>query len=252
MRVRVIAPVVTIGVSPSAVTDLSTAARPDDQLEVVFLDSGPASIESEFDEAVAVPDTIAKAIQAEKNGASAIMINCMGDPGVKPCREAVSIPVLGPLETACHIAASLGHKFSVVTVLDRIIPMMENLITSYGLSSKLASIRAVDIPVLDLDKDKDRMVKALVEQSQVAVEQDRADVIIFGCTGMSGVAKAVEEGLREKGYQVPVIDPAVLAIKVAEVLVDMGLSHSKRTYPYPPKKLIVGYNNITSLISEVH
>ena len=40
---------------------------------------------------------------------------------------------------------------------------------------------------------------------------------------------------------VPVIDPAILAVKIAEALVDTGLSHSKRTYPHPPEKEIVGY-----------
>jgi len=40
---------------------------------------------------------------------------------------------------------------------------------------------------------------------------------------------------------VPVIDPAKLAFKIAEALADMGLSHSKRTYPTPPQKEIVGY-----------
>jgi hypothetical protein len=33
----------------------------------------------------------------------------------------------------------------------------------------------------------------------------------------------------------------MLAVKVAEAFADMGLSHSKRTYPVPPEKEIVGY-----------
>lgn len=247
MHVVVITPITTREFADSIVESLAGAARPDDHLEHILIDQGPASIESEFDEALAIPDTIAKAIEAEKQGASALVINAMIDPAVKPCREAVSIPVLGPLETSCHVAASLGRKFSVVTVLDRIIPIMENRISSYGLASRLASIRAVDIPVLDLDEDKGHLVRDLLEQSQLAVEQEGADVIVLGCTGFSGVAKSIEEGLRGKGYHVPVIDPPVLTIKVAEVLVDMGLSHSKRAYPNAPKKLIVGYNNITSL-----
>jgi len=38
-----------------------------------------------------------------------------------------------------------------------------------------------------------------------------------------------------------VIDPPILALKIAEVLADMRLSHSKRTYPAPPEKEIIGY-----------
>jgi allantoin racemase len=59
---------------------------------------------------------------------------------------------------------------------------------------------------------------------------------------MMGLAGDVTSGLEEQGIaDVPVIDPAVLAVKIAEVLVDTGLSHSKRTYPRPPEKEIVGY-----------
>jgi hypothetical protein len=33
----------------------------------------------------------------------------------------------------------------------------------------------------------------------------------------------------------------MLAFKLAEALAGMGLSHSKRTYPQPPEKEIIGY-----------
>ena len=59
---------------------------------------------------------------------------------------------------------------------------------------------------------------------------------------MIGLAGEVKKGLVEQGIvDVPVIDPGILAVKVAEALADLGLSHSKRTYPTPPEKLIVGY-----------
>jgi len=40
---------------------------------------------------------------------------------------------------------------------------------------------------------------------------------------------------------VQVIDPAILAFKIAEALAGMGLSHSKRSYPTPPEKERIGY-----------
>lgn len=48
---------------------------------------------------------------------------------------------------------------------------------------------------------------------------------------MIGMAKALEEKLG-----VPVIDPAVAALKLAEILVDMKLTHSKVYFPKPPEK----------------
>jgi allantoin racemase len=38
---------------------------------------------------------------------------------------------------------------------------------------------------------------------------------------------------RELG--IPVLDPGLTAFKYAEMLVDLGLSHSKRAFPYNPR-----------------
>jgi allantoin racemase len=73
------------------------------------------------------------------------------------------------------------------------------------------------------------------------VTEDGADVIISGCTGMVGMAGKVEDGLKRRGItDVPAIDAAMLTSKIAEALADMGLSHSKRPCPAPPKKEAVG------------
>ncbi len=46
----------------------------------------------------------------------------------------------------------------------------------------------------------------------------------------TGLAKRVS---RELG--IPVLDPGVTAVKYAEMLVDLGLTQSKRAYPYNPR-----------------
>jgi allantoin racemase len=241
MKIRVIVPVITKEFEAMTLEEFSAAARPDTEVSVVSLDKGPASIESAYEEALAVPDVVAKIVQAENDGVGAVISDCMGDPGVEEAREMVSIPVIGPAETSMHIAAVLGHRFSVVTVLDRLIPAVHHRALSTGTVGQLASVRSVNIPVLELD-DHAKLLRALVNESVKAVREDGAHVIIFGCTGMAGLAKDVEEGLKRQGIaDVPVIDPAILALKVAEALADMGLSHSKRTYPAPPEKEVIGY-----------
>ena len=246
MKIRVVTPIITESFGPLILREFEAAARPDDEISNVFLDRGPASLESAYDDALAVPDTVAKVRQAEREGADAVIINCMADPGLKAAREVVSIPVIGPCEASMHLAAMLGHKFSVVTVLARAIPEFEDRARVYGLGDKLASVRSVEVPVLELERDRARLAELLVEQSIKAIEEDGAHVIVFGCTGMVGLAQEVQEGLAERGYEVPVIDPAKAALKVAEALVDLKLAHSKRTYPYPPEKEIVGYEEITA------
>jgi len=260
VEIRIVVPDVGKRFEAAARMGLSPAARSDTELSVVSLDRGPASIESRYEEALAVPDTIAKIVQAEKDGVDAVMVDCMQDVGVAEGREKVSIPVIGPAETAMHIAGMLGHKFSVIAALDRFIPIMHDRAVKTGQTERLASVRAVSMPVLDMPvesepgstcsiagaldgtDDQPSLLKALVDEAAKAVREDGAHVIVFGCAGMTGLAEAVEEGLRREGItDVPVLDPPILGLKIAEALAEMGLSHSKRTYPAPPQKEIVGY-----------
>jgi allantoin racemase len=241
MKVRIITPITTRGFTSA--DDFSAIVRPDTELSHIEIDHGPASIESEFDEMLATPATVARIAQAERDGMDAVVINCMGDPGMMAGREVVSIPVVGPCEATMHIAAMLGHTFSVITVLKSLRPIFENQAKVYGLRDKLASVRAVEIPVLELEDDRDRLVNALIDEAILAINEDGAHVMIFGCTGMLGAAEAVQRGLEARGYDgVPVIDSMVAAVKLAEALVDLGVRHSKRTWPFPPPKSIVGYD----------
>lgn len=242
MKIRVVTPITTPGFTEAA--DFEPLARPDTEVSQTNIDLGPASIESAFDEMLAVPDTVAKIMQAEREGVDAVVIDCMGDPGMDAGREATSLLVLGPAQTSMHVAALLGHRFSIVTVLDAVVPLLEDLAGKYGLADKLCSVRSVDIPVLELD-DHARLVSALAEESVKAVEEDGAHAIVFGCTGMRGCAAGLRATLAERGYPgIPVIDPVIAAFKVAEALVDLDLTPSGRTYPTPREKSIVGYDAV--------
>ncbi len=241
MKIRVVIPSITKEFESIGLEQYSPGARRDTEISVTLLDKGPASIESRYEETVAAPDIVKKIVEAEKDGMDAVIVDCMAEPGVQAAREVVSIPVIGTAETAMRVASMLGHRFSVITVLDRAIPRFERHGPRTGLSRQIASLRAVNIPVLEMH-NTGRLVKALTEQSAMAVREDGAHVIVFGCTGMSGLAGKVKQGLEDEGItDVPVIDPAIVAVKVAEALVDMQLSHSRKTYPNPPEKEIVGY-----------
>lgn len=238
--VQLITPVITKNIRQ--LDDVKVLERPDLEVRHALIDQGPASIESEYDEALCVPDTIVKAIEAEKNGAHAIVIDCMGDPGVAACREAVSIPVLGPCQTSMHVASSLSHSFAFVTVLERIRPLIHGLVAKYGLEKSYVSFRAVDIPVLEIHQDISKVNDALLQEALKAVREDKAESIVFGCTGFLGCVDKLKQGLSEQGIEVPLIDPVPLTIQVADALVKSGLSHSKITYPTPGVKEIAGFN----------
>jgi allantoin racemase len=237
--IHVITPIVTAGFRSA--DDFKLCCRPDLEVTSSYLEIGPASIESEFDEALSVPDTIRKAVEAERAGAHAIVIDCMGDPGLAACREAVSIPVLGPCQTAAHTAAMLGHKFSFITVLDRLRPMIDHIIAGYGLAGSYAAFESINIPVLDLFHDTDKLPVALADKARKTILQDHAGAIVLGCTGFLGLAGKIQHILAADGLHVPVIDPIPLTIRMADILVKSQLSHSKHVYPLPGEKVIAGY-----------
>jgi len=91
LKIRVVTPIITESFGPLILREFKAAARQDDEISNVFLDRGPASLESAYDDALAVPDTVAKVHEAEREGADAVIINCMADPGLKAAREVVSI-----------------------------------------------------------------------------------------------------------------------------------------------------------------
>lgn len=237
--IHIITPIITQGVR--SLDDVQPFLRPDMEVRHSLISSGPASIECSADEALSVPGILEQALAAEQAGASALIIDCMGDPGLEACRELVSIPVLGPAQTCMHYASMLGHHFAFITVLDRIKPLIDGLVARYGLQANYAGFGAIDIPVLEIEQRLDEVVDQLVTASLRSIESTRAGSIILGCTGFFGCAQAIAERLAAAGYAVPVLDPIPLTLHAADALVKTGLSHSKYVYPAPRRKPLGGY-----------
>ena len=231
--IYIINPIITKEFEERTLRESEAAASPDTQLQVVSIDKGPVSIECRYDEAIAVP-YILKKVKEIADRADAIIINCFGDPGVDTAREITGVPIIGPGTSSMALAQLLGHNFSVVTVLSRLGPIIEERAAKLG-TTKLVSVRAVDIPVLELE-DRAKAAEKLTKESVKAIEDDGAHVIVLGCTGMAGLAEQVKHELANQGYNVPVLDPAIVSLKIAEILVDMKISQSRLTYPPPPEK----------------
>jgi allantoin racemase len=197
-------------------------------------DRGPASIESLWEEYLSVPGFMEKAVELEREGFDAIVHGCFADPGVDAGRELVSIPVLGSGATSMLVAANLGHRFSVITVLENVVRPLENLARLTGIEPKLASVRQIGIPVLELNNDPDATFTRLIAMAERVIEDDRADVLVLGCGTLSFRAEELQAAVG-----VPVVNPLRVTLRMAELLVVSGLSHSKRSYPVPPKLAVL-------------
>lgn len=211
---------------------LNEWAFPGTEVRVLDVPTGPASIESAYEEMLAIPATLDLIMQCERDGYDAAIIGCFGDPGLEAARELVSMPVIGPCESAMLLAAGLGHRFSVLTIYDSLIAGQELLAVKAGVRAKLGSVRATNIPVLELMKDPAATRARLIEVAGACVKEDRADAILFGCMTMSFLDLAQEVS---EAVGVPAVNAGKAALKQAEALVSMGLAHSKTAFPTPAK-----------------
>ena len=214
------------------------------KLTFMHLQYGPASVESAVDEALAGPGVIDSAIQAETQGAQALVIDCMLDPALDAAREAVSIPVVGCGEAAMRTAAEAG-AFSVVTVLQRQERAFRELATRYGVADALKSVRGIGVSVLDLEKNADVSIEATTREARTAIDADGAKVIVFGCTGMLGYSLRVARGLGIDESRV--IDPLPHAIRKAHQLALDGATTDKHKYPPPEPKSVTGFTGWPAL-----
>ncbi len=227
MKILNVIPVPGLPVAKEISAFMAKALSEGNELVTVLTTYGPASIEGEYDEALAAPAVLDQCRSAADCGGA--FVNCFGDPGVRAARELLDIPVVGGFEPAMLLAMGLADRISIVTVLKNVIPMIRSNIIKAGFQERVASVRVVNIPVLELG-DFEVLIEAIYGQSKEAVEQDGAEAIVLGCTGMAGAAEAIRERLLENGYDVPVIDPTLAAVKLLEVYGRMGLKPSRLTY----------------------
>lgn len=215
-------------------------ARPDTEIIAVSPKSGPESIESMYDEALAQRGVLEEVKYGLKEEIDGFVIACFGDPALYAAREVSDVPVVGIAEAAMLMACMLGNKFSIITVLKRTVPIMEEVVQKYGLKDRCASIRATDLSVLELEENIERTKELLLKDGRKAVEEDGAEVLLLGCAGMSGLDTQLEKALG-----VPVIDGTVAAVKFLEGIHDYGKKTSKiLAFKPPEKKKIKGYPSI--------
>lgn len=231
MLIKVINPNTTAAMTATIETSARAAAGPGTLIEAITPAMGPASIESHYDEALAVPGLL-HAIRSAPP-ADAYVIACFGDPGLDAAREIADGPVIGIAEAAMHAAMLLGRGFSVVTTLARTRGRAWDLAARYCPPHACRGVHATDIPVLALSPSS---LKSVVDLARHALDQDGSDSIVLGCAGMADLCAAAT---RELG--VPVIDGVAAAVTLAESLVRLGLRTSPRDeYAFPPPKAYEG------------
>ncbi|WP_420122135.1 aspartate/glutamate racemase family protein [Nakamurella sp.] len=202
-------------------------------IEALTPTMGPASIESHYDEALAVPGLLTEIAAGERRGVDGYVVACFGDPGLDAAREIARGPVIGIAEAAMRTAMLLGRSFGVVTTLGRTRGRAWELVHRYGAAAACRTVRASEIPVLDLELPGSAARDAIAQECKRAVAEDDVDVIVLGCAGMADLCRELSDLVG-----VPVVDGVAAATTMVEGLVRLGLttSHRSEYAPPPPKR----------------
>ncbi|MGE0372755.1 MAG: aspartate/glutamate racemase family protein [Gammaproteobacteria bacterium] len=235
MKILIINPNTTESMTESDAEVGARHARRDTVVHAVNPPFGPRSIENSMEECIAAYATL-ETVAKYRDDYDAFVIACSSDPGLSACREITDKPVIGVGEAALHLAALVAWKFSIVTVIPRVIPMLQEMVHRSGLKDRCASIRSTSLSVLEIEEQPERALRELIAESLRAIEEDGAEAICLGCAGMGPLDEAIR-----KAVPVPVIDGVTAAVKLAESLHDYGLRTSKvGAYAWPEQKEMVG------------
>ncbi len=232
MHLRIINPNTTRAMTDLIGRSARVVAAPGTIVDAVQPSMGPASIESHYEEALAVPGLLEQVALGEAQGVDAYVVACFGDPGLDAARELAHGPVVGIAQAAMHAAALVARRFAVVTTLGRTTARARELADRYGFRESCVAVRACEVPVLALEGGLDR----LADECRRAVEQDRADAVVLGCAGMADLCAVLAD---EVG--VPVIDGVAAGTVLAQSLVALGARPADRgEYAFPPAKPMAG------------
>ena len=140
------------------------AASPGTEIVALTPRFGASSVDCAFESylsAVAVMDCVV----TYDGPYDAVVLAGFGEHGRDGLQELVSAPVIEICEASAHIAQMVGRTYSVVTTLQRSVPLIEDRLRLAGLADRCASVRASGLATAEVDADPQGSVRAVLEQA---------------------------------------------------------------------------------------
>lgn len=198
MKLLLINPNISDSVSALIRSEAERSASPGTHIEVLTAPFGVAYIETRFE--ALIGGYAAAQLAAEHHAQyDAVVVAAFGDPGQMALREVLPLPVTGLTDAALASACLLGQRISIIAISQRIQAWYREVVESYGLGSRLASIRALDRPLASIGAVQDEHAQALQALAERAVDEDGADVIVLAGAPLAGLARTLRGRLPAAG-----------------------------------------------------
>jgi Asp/Glu/hydantoin racemase len=236
MRIKYIVPFAWGGQGVAARDGLVPrgALSPGTEVETVAVRNHPVeggTLVTYYESALLDAFMLDAAVGSEAEGYDAVVMDTSSDSALYALRSRLTIPVLGASIASYAVAGLLGPRFGIVCYREEHRRFYESKLELYHARDRCVSIRACgvvpDYEALFDDGDEPEFER-LTAAARQAIELDGAEVIVLGSTTMAQAQPYIAARV-----QAPVINPGAVAIKLAETLVALGLSHSKLSFESP-------------------
>jgi len=154
-------------------------------------------IYNEETEKKAIPKILELGKRMEKEGISALIVDCAADPGVSELRKIVKIPVIGAGSSAASLALSFGSRIGTLGIRGDAPEIMKKVLGNH---------LVCEVKPRGVKTALDLMTEEGKKNSIIAVESLRdknVDAVALACTGFAALGIT---GELEKTAGVPVID----------------------------------------------
>ncbi|MFN2330248.1 MAG: aspartate/glutamate racemase family protein [Halomonas sp.] len=213
MRLLVINPNSSAGVTRHIGAAASGGALPGDEFIVTQADGAPTLIVDERDARLA-EQAVVDTVLARGKGFDGIIVASFGDTGAESLRRIVDCPVVGIGHASLLTASALGGPFAVISFAPAVVPSMQRLVAGYGMQEWLAGIHVVDVPLPEDPGEIQSVVeRPLLERCLEVSAQGECRSIVLGGGPLAGLAMRLAPSL-----SLPVIDATVAAVQLQRTL----------------------------------
>jgi allantoin racemase len=213
-------------ISPLKATEADLARRQrrysehasfDTEVMVENLEGGPAALDTAGDILTSAAAIFRQGAATSSDTFDAILIDCVFDPAVEELQEATGLPTFGPTRVTLPLVPLVADCFSLIARSQRQCELLADLVEDYGYDDALCSLRALDISYEEA-KQEAIFNRVMLDRLAQAVEQDKAQAVVFGSTTM-----ALTGEMRAAAHDVPLFMPGMTALRVIEFLWQDGL-----------------------------
>lgn len=195
-------------------------------LEVSSIEYGFPSIQSDLHSMVNGVEILRWIEKSKDHSVDGIVVNCFDDPAVYPLRELLRIPIVGGYQPSILTAMALSDRVGIITTDKAGILSEERKARLHGYDKRIFKIADINMDVLDLMIDADKLIERLVNICISMYLDDQIGAAVLGCTGMYKIAQDLRVELKKNSCPIQVVEPLQCAVGFVEFIARQGYSNA--------------------------